>query len=269
MAEHEFGFLWGTNSQRNAYLSDLNVKKLLEQNPYVDSNHFKKDIYELFYSFTPRKKKTGFESFADLDQKIRNKLSFDPNHDRNIMVVDEDYVAQQTKNNNQYVQASIEYAIKLSNYAKSKNKKLVLFYSGGIDSELMLNMFIDSKVEFDVLFADFKGANDYDKQHMLAYTKKHNITPIIVEFDVEEFLNDYAEVIRLHQEYDNSSPQILTYYKLIELAAEKYNAFPVLAGEFRINYDPKRNIGVEYVNFKTFGGYDDNPDDGTTPAPDE
>jgi hypothetical protein len=254
MVEHEFGFLWATDKQRGAYLSDLQIKDILKQNPRVDSNHFKQEIYNLFYDFEPRKKKTGFESFADLDQNIRTHLSFDPNHKRNVLAVREDYAQQRTRNDSEYVNASIEYAQAISKYCIAENKNPMLFYSGGIDSELMLNIFLDSGVEFDVLFADYKGANDYDKQYMLEYTAKHNITPIIMEFDVEQFFGDYAEIIRLHKEYNNSSPQILAYYKLIELAAEKYNSFPVLAGEFRINYNPARSVGIEYVNWKGESG---------------
>ncbi|MBO01929.1 MAG: hypothetical protein CMG35_04750 [Candidatus Marinimicrobia bacterium] len=65
---------------------------------------------------------------------------------------------------------------------------LVLLFSGGLDSEYMVNVFIKSGVEFKVAIISYGDYNKHDNKYAFEFCKKRNIEPIVIDVDIEKFI---------------------------------------------------------------------------------
>jgi asparagine synthetase B (glutamine-hydrolysing) len=189
---------------------------------------------------------TGFENFSAADLKARELLQHTESF--NKIAVNQNSVNFFENTGIDYATASRQYACKIESKVKLLNKDLVLFYSGGVDSEFMCNIFRDAGVEFKIVFFDYNGLNDYDKMFADMYVKEHNLEVITEKFDVAEFMTDIDLLKEMSVKYNKTSPQILAYHRMIELISEKYNAFCVLAGELRGVYSGDTLTG--YINWQ-------------------
>lgn len=72
--------------------------------------------------------------------------------------------------------------------ADASSKQLVLMFSGGIDSEFMINIFRDAGIEFRVAIISYGKWNKHDIKYAFDYCKKHDITPEVIDVDLEEMI---------------------------------------------------------------------------------
>jgi len=119
-------------------------------------------------------------------------------------------------------------AVSLKNYrikAAIEASKIVgmnpaLCFSGGIDSQCMLQAWSEADLKFDVYTLKFKNnLNIQDVQHAENFCKQYNVELKIIEIDIISFLNrenfDYA------LKYDSVSPHFNTHYKLFDILKSK------------------------------------------------
>jgi hypothetical protein len=70
-----------------------------------------------------------------------------------------------------------------------KSGKLNLMFSGGIDSEYMVNAFRHLKMDFEIVIIRLlPNYNDHDVNDALEYCQQHNIKPIIIDLDFNKFV---------------------------------------------------------------------------------
>ena len=72
--------------------------------------------------------------------------------------------------------------------AEESSKQIVLMFSGGIDSEFMLNIFKDAQVDFKVAIISYGKWNKHDARYAVDYCKLHGIVPDIIDLDLEKFI---------------------------------------------------------------------------------
>ncbi len=188
------------------------ASKLLNENG--QSNYVKQQVYSNYFDLEPRPKFTGFESLESLDKEIRAKLSkiVKPSLDKEIVSVDHDHTMD-------FKSALVERAKKL------KGRKNYLYYSGGVDSEVVLLSFLEAQVQFTpVIFIwenDKREAlNCHDVQYAFKFCVKHNLYPIVRTLNVERFWKS-EEIVEMAHKYNQSSPQLLTYYKMVSSFTEE------------------------------------------------
>lgn len=225
---HVSSFLTSTPDMQYAFYNTPSVLDIARSNPGVSSNHYKYAIYSQFYDFLPRNKKTGFEAYAELDASVRERLS---------SLVAKPVTKNATINvlsghnpPTDFVEESIKVARIMSQQANDDGKKIALMYSGGIDSELMCNIFLDAGIEFELYFFDYQ-TNSYDKEFAVAFCETNGLKLNIIDFDPTAFMTS-KEIEEYATYYNESSPQILCYRKMADILTT-HGLLPIMAGEFR------------------------------------
>jgi len=178
------------------------------------SNHYKFNVYKQDYDIEFRHKYTGFEKLEELDKDVRKKLTEYLGSDELLdyyTLTDDELGSDDTTFRD-------ELKANASNYTDTYN---LVYMSGGIDSEITALAFVDADIEFvPVIFkwTDKAGIvlNDYDTKYAFLFCEHHNLVPLVREFDVESFWES-NEVFDYADKYKYSSPQILTYYKMIDV----------------------------------------------------
>lgn len=202
------------------------------------TNAIKTQIYSKYYVLTPRIKMTGFEQLKNIDDNFR-KFVYKPtiqdrwNTPSHVFDVFK-------KDNENYID------ILKTNLKKIENP--LLFYSGGIDSELVLHTFLDIGIKPTVVifeFVDEQGLviNQYDINHALKYCSEKNINPIVKQICPETLWNQ-NDFLALSHELRIGSPQILTHVYMAKIIAEEYsNHTYCFGGEIRY-----QKYSVESIN---------------------
>ena len=72
---------------------------------------------------------------------------------------------------------------------ESADSPLVLLFSGGLDSEYMLNIFRHAGIDFKVAIISYGDYNIHDNKHAFEYCKAHGIEPIVIDIDMDWFIN--------------------------------------------------------------------------------
>jgi hypothetical protein len=101
-----------------------------------------------------------------------------------------------------------------------------LFASGGIDSQAMMLAWKMLGAEFKVVHYSY-GTNSTDTSFIVDFCVRNRIPFDLLMFDAKAFIES-AELVELAKRYDCSSPQILTYIKLVSRHPETC----VMAGNF-------------------------------------
>ena len=68
------------------------------------------------------------------------------------------------------------------------DSKITLMYSGGLDSEFMLKIFKKAKIPFNVAIISYGHYNKHDTQYAFEYCDAANITPIVVDINIDDFV---------------------------------------------------------------------------------
>jgi len=99
-----------------------------------------------------------------------------------------------------------------------------ILFSGGIDSEIVLRSFVETKVPINVNIIEFDNfLNAYDVSFAKSICNNLNITPIIHKLDVEKFWKS-GEYLQYSDISKAVSPQILTHMWLMN----KLDGLPIL-----------------------------------------
>ena len=209
------------------------------------SNKSKTVTYEKFYPLKTRYKQTGFESISSLDTKFRSLYRH--NHQ---MADDWDYPQlpyEVLPNDGE------SYIDNLKKSIKTIDDPMV-FYSGGVDSELLLSCFIEENIPCRVVIFELKdllgnNINQYDLDHAYEFCKKHSISPIIKSL-CPETLWENEFFVQLAKDLKLSSPQITTHAYMVYVMSDEYpNYTYCLAGEIRYQHNPFNPEKTVLVNF--------------------
>lgn len=101
-----------------------------------------------------------------------------------------------------------------------------LFASGGIDSQAMMLAWKMSGATFKVVHYSY-GTNTTDTSFIVDFCVRNRIPFDLLMFDAKAFIES-AELVELAKRYDCSSPQIVTYIKLVSGHPETC----IMAGNF-------------------------------------
>lgn len=76
---------------------------------------------------------------------------------------------------------------------ESTDKTILVFFSGGIDSEVVVRSMMEAGVSFEVLIINFwykgkSGLNSHDTAYALDFVKRHNIKYRIYDYDVASYI---------------------------------------------------------------------------------
>lgn len=246
-----YNTLGHTDELVNAYVKETYDMFATSKARYT--NAIKGSIYNKFYSLTPREKKTGFEYLKSKDEMFRQYVvptTFadgwnSPSHDFEVFKTDNE-----------------SYKVLLKHNLK-KIENPLLFYSGGIDSELVLEAFLDIGIEpVVVIFEMFDSSgvliNDYDIKYAYEFCKKNNLVPIVKKM-CPESLWDQKDFISLGKELRIGSPQILTHVWMAKIISEEYpNYTYCFGGEIRyknhLNINGTQSVLVSSAKILTTSG---------------
>jgi len=96
----------------------------------------------------------------------------------------------------EYGKELIQNAIEINDL---KDGKLYALYSGGIDSEMLLEVFLSQKIDITpVIIKLSPNYNDYDLKYAYQFCKNKNITPLMLDINIDEFIQT-GEIIKLSE----------------------------------------------------------------------
>jgi hypothetical protein len=71
---------------------------------------------------------------------------------------------------------------------ESASSPLILLFSGGLDSEYMVNVFKSAGIDFKVAIISYGAYNKHDTQYAFRYCESQGITPIVIDVDMDQFI---------------------------------------------------------------------------------
>ena len=97
--------------------------------------------------------------------------------------------------------------------------KIALAFSGGIDSQAMIQCFIEAGISFDLFVLIFKDEmNSQDVDHARLFAEKHNLVLNEIEIDIISFLT--RDSYQVGENYKCTSPQFASHYVLYDKIRE-------------------------------------------------
>lgn len=110
----------------------------------------------------------------------------------------------------------LEYAAK-STIDHYPNLKPCLFFSGGVDSEMMLRSYLNIGVKPEIYIARFeKDYNLYDVSYAIAICSSMGLEYNLIDFSLEKFYENDAETVAEQAQIDR--PRMLPHLKLTDAA---------------------------------------------------
>lgn len=242
-------FLTTLEEQSVAFINDESVLEFLDQNPNISTNEIKNTVYKKYFRVRNRKKQTGFENLIDLDQFHRTKLKELHLNDRfshfEYKVGSLDTPPRDKFENINFLEACIRAAEYHKTQADLLKKKIYVCMSGGLDSEITALSFLHAGIDFVPFIVDYKGHNAHDTAYATVWCLENNMKPVIHMLDIENFFENEM------YEYSNyskvTSPQILTYHKIIDLVCDQYKGYVVMGGEIRVYAQPNKSVVASYA----------------------
>ena len=251
--------------------NDSMVKQKLFDENILNSSEFKHSVYDKYaHGIEFRHKKTGFEGKEELDAEIRAKLTkiLDEHvvkYPDNAEVVGSDkegteitrpvnnldYIGQEMTEfaisekylnhfrkyrNRSFAEVCMGLAKKIGNACEEHGIKPTLLYSGGLDSEFMIRMFMDAGVDFQVVSFKYKdGSNDYEWSFVEKFVEQNPEVDVkLLELDIDELWHS-EDMINLCKYTHKVSPMLLTQAFMVEYVINTMGGFAVSAGECRID----------------------------------
>ena len=195
------------------------------------SNHIKHTLYNQIYNIEFRHKKTGFEKIPDLDREFRTKISkiVKKSQFSETCIVDK----EQEKSCKNYKEHLLSFLQKVDNP--------ILYYSGGLDSELVALSLLDSGKKFTMVTIEwlYNGnvINNYELHYAYKFCRDHSIIPIIKQIDVGQLWNS-NEFFQLASDLGIVSPQLVSHAYMVLLLNQQFpNSTHLFGGEVRFqNY---------------------------------
>lgn len=145
--------------------------------------------------------------------------------------------------------------------AESIGSKIALSFSGGIDSQCMVQCFVEAKIDFDIFILRFKNnLNAQDVDHALLYCDKNNLSYTIIDIDVLNFLSMFNYEYAM--KYLSASPHFNVHYKLFDLIRkEGYDGvvaggntplYTTFLNSWGMNYNKNSQNYINYTNISGF-----------------
>lgn len=104
--------------------------------------------------------------------------------------------------------------------AETLGNKPALCLSGGIDSQSMVQCWLESGLKFDVVIGVFKNdLNKHDVDHARLFCQTYNIPYKELSIDIIQLLT--RENYALSEKYKSYSPHFNVHYKIVEILAEQ------------------------------------------------
>lgn len=126
-------------------------------------------------------------------------------------------------------------------HKSAMSQPIKLCLSGGIDSEVMLQCFLQAQVPFTACILRFNNnLNHFDIFNVLEFCEKNNILFEIIDLNVVDFF-DSGAYLEFGKKYRCQSPQIATHLWFLD----QIKGFPVLSGNFI--YPQQTEEGLFYV----------------------
>lgn len=119
-------------------------------------------------------------------------------------------------------------------------QRIRLFYSGGIDSEVMVMAFMDAGVPFDCVIVDMgEGINGHDTSYAYKFCNDNNIPYQTVKVDPIEFVASQGHFF-YNQEYQVKQLAMMIIMKAIDVLRNKNDIY-LLGGEVFLTRDVDLN----------------------------
>jgi hypothetical protein len=132
-------------------------------------------------------------------------------------------------------------ALLIEERARKSGQPILLYLSGGIDSECMAIAFLKAGVPFIPVVIRFNdGLNAHDIVDAFEFCKRAGLTPRVFDLDIPEFYRSEKHVEYAHL-YRCTSPQLAVHIHVMK----ELRGFPVLAGN-ALSFVPHatRGLGV-------------------------
>lgn len=242
-------FLSTNPEQSSAFINDETVLEFLDKNPNTSTNEIKNSIYKKYFRVRNRKKFTGFENLKELDEKHRQQLQDlykeNPANKFEIEIGSLDIPVKDERKDIDFREACVNAAEWHNIQAKLLDKKIFVCMSGGLDSEITALSFLQAGIDFVPFIVDYNGKNSHDTSYATVWCLENNLKPTIHSIDIEKFFEtemyEYAKYSKV------TSPQMLTYQKIIDLVCGQYNGYVVMGGEIRVYSKPTKQVIASYA----------------------
>lgn len=124
---------------------------------------------------------------------------------------------------------------------QSTDKKIVVYYSGGIDSEIVCKSFIENGHPFEVLIAKYdNGINAFDFNNAIKFCKKFDIKYTVVEIDFQTFIESNFYPYR-----DKPYPNFSWAKNFIKYILDRGHGFRVMGdGDPTVIKDPANKLKI-------------------------
>lgn len=240
-----FNTLGYTDTLIRSYLKDFQTEV---NNAYrKKSEDVKHSCYNKLYPVKPRPKFTGFETLKKQDSQFRKDVG--------LFVKTPQFSPLDTIEHNSNDDIEISYKEALLDSIKTIDNPLV-YLSGGLDSEIVANAFIESGKSFTPIiyyYVDDYGnlLNKHDIGYAYAFCKKHGLFPVIKQLNLPKLWNTH-EFKKLSIDLQIVSTQLVTYAYMIEQMSEEYPDYThVFGGEVRFRSDyqyANRNYNIVFLD---------------------
>ena len=136
---------------------------------------------------------------------------------------------------------------KIAHYANSQGRVPIILFSGGLDSEIVIRAFIDSKKPFRIVVNRFlNDFNSHEIFYVEKFLKSYNLEAEYVDIDVELWLESNEA---LDMAYISKCPysEMLPTMKLIDYVYTQLNGIPILGnGDFYASIIDNQWMYVEF-----------------------
>lgn len=103
--------------------------------------------------------------------------------------------------------------------AETLGENPALCLSGGVDSQAMIQCWVEAKLKFDVVIGVFNdGLNEHDVNHAMQFCKKFDVPYKELNINITELLA--RDNFAISERYKSISPHFNTHYKIVELLSD-------------------------------------------------
>lgn len=237
--------------QPSVFVNESSIRAILDSNVNTTSNHFKHQIYSKFYDVIARPKYTGFEQLSALDAQYRSQLESQYGvTDVILEPVPQSYRDSTAASTLEDIR-QVCLAAALEIQTRAAGKQIYMCMSGGIDSEFAAYFLKEAGVPFKAFIMNYGGQNEFDISYARNWCIANGIDIVEEQFDIQAFFE--TELASYAAFSEVSSPQILTYQKMISIVNEEYNGYPVLGGELRFFKSLDGHVYFKYAWDKAEG----------------
>ena len=109
----------------------------------------------------------------------------------------------------------------------NKQGKLLLLYSGGVDSEYILNLFLELKIKIQPVIIKLNpNYNDHDVKYAFDFCESKKLKPIIVDLDFDKFVKS-GEILEIAKSIKCAAYQLPSTFKIMsEINGTIITGFP-------------------------------------------